>query len=926
MKKIALSLYLVLCCLSVWGQSTELRAKVVDLKTQQPLANATATIVNTNLSATTDLDGLFILADPPTGNQVLLIGLTGYLHKSFTLEISSFENIDLGTIFLEEDFTTEQQLSLITLTENDLGDDNSGSETTSALLQATRDAFQQAAAFNWGQARFRMRNLDNEYGNTFINGILMNKIYDGRPQYSNWGGLNDATRNQEFTSGSQPGDFGFGGLLGMQAINTRASFMRTGTRLSFSGANTNYNGRVMINHGSGVSRNGWAYAVSASYRTANEGFFEGTDYDAKSFFLSIEKKFTKQSLNLTAIYAQNSRGKNSPNTQEVINLMDYRYNSYWGWQDGKKRNSRDKDVEEPLFILSHFWDISEKSGLNTNIAYQFGSISNSRLDFNGANNPDPTYYRNLPSYELNLHNTSGEIPIWTPNIERAEQNRKDFLENPQINWERMYLQNRIAGRSVYALYADVMQDRLFTANTLFNTQISNITGFNAGLTYRRLHSENFQEMQDLLGGSYLIDKDSFLKEEYSDADLNNPNRKVYEGERYGYNYIMHANVVDLFTQFKFNFAKFDFYLAQNVSYTDYQREGLYKNALYEDSSYGKGEKLTFENYGFKGGATYFLSGQHLFNFNAGYFTKAPSIRNSYSNARISDATVSGLTNETVFGTDLSYIIRTPKLKGRVGVYFNQIKDAAKIAFFYADGIDVDMPDTSSDFVSELTTNISKQSMGIELGAEYQATKAIKLTAAANIGQAIYSDHARVYLNVDGRRESGLDPMVHYGTSYIKNYRVAGSPQQAYSLGIEYRDPSYWWIGANANFLTDLYLDFSPLLRTNNFFSEPGQSGAAFPEIDQNVARNLLKQEKLDDIFLLNIQGGKSWRIKGKTVGFFATINNVLGLEYKTGGFEQSRNANYRELLADHASGTRTFGPKYFYAYGRNYFVNLYINF
>ena len=50
------------------------------------------------------------------------------------------------------------------------------------------------------------------------------------------------------------------------------------------------------------------------------------------------------------------------------------------------------------------------------------------------------------------------------------------------------------------------------------------------------------------------------------------------------------------------------------------------------------------------------------------------------------------------------------------------------------------------------------------------------------------------------------------------------------------------------------------------------------------------------------------------------------MEYKTGGFEQSRNANYRELLQDHASGIRTFGPKYFYAYGRNYFVNLYVNF
>lgn len=57
-------------------------------------------------------------------------------------------------------------------------------------------------------------------------------------------------------------------------------------------------------------------------------------------------------MNLTAIYAQNSRGKNSPNTKEVNDLMGIKYNSYWGWQDGKKRNSRDKDVEEPIVMLS----------------------------------------------------------------------------------------------------------------------------------------------------------------------------------------------------------------------------------------------------------------------------------------------------------------------------------------------------------------------------------------------------------------------------------------------------------------------------------------------------------------------------------------------------------------------------------------------
>jgi hypothetical protein len=65
-----------------------------------------------------------------------------------------------------------------------------------------------------------------------INGVSMNKSYDGRPQWGNWGGLNDATRNQEFTIGAFR--LYFGGILGTQEINTRASIYRTG-RITVSG-------------------------------------------------------------------------------------------------------------------------------------------------------------------------------------------------------------------------------------------------------------------------------------------------------------------------------------------------------------------------------------------------------------------------------------------------------------------------------------------------------------------------------------------------------------------------------------------------------------------------------------------------------------------------------------------------------------------
>lgn len=80
--------------------------------------------------------------------------------------------------------------------------------------------------------------------------------------------------------------------------------------MSFSGTNTNYNWRTMGTYVSGMNSKGWAFVVSGSRRWAEEAYFEGTDYSANSLFASIEKKFNeKHSLNFTAIYAQNYRGK-----------------------------------------------------------------------------------------------------------------------------------------------------------------------------------------------------------------------------------------------------------------------------------------------------------------------------------------------------------------------------------------------------------------------------------------------------------------------------------------------------------------------------------------------------------------------------------------------------------------------------------------
>ncbi len=313
MRKNFLFIFFILQGLVILAQSeTGIEGKTIDIKTLKPLQNVVVSVRNTNLTIFTNASGIFTIEGVPKGSQIVQVQSTGYKEQFLVVDIEPEKMLDLGIIFLEEDITVEKQLSLIAITDNDLGDDNSGSESTAGLMQATRDVFQQAAAYNWGQARFRVRGLDNEYGMTLLNGIEMNKIYDGRPQWSNWGGLNDVTRNQEFTTSTMPSDYTFGNLLGIQQISTRASLYRKGGRLSFSGANATYDWRAMATYASGLEAKGWAFAVSASRRWAQEGYFEGTDYDSGSLFMSVEKKFgDHHSLNFTGIFPPAAIGINS---------------------------------------------------------------------------------------------------------------------------------------------------------------------------------------------------------------------------------------------------------------------------------------------------------------------------------------------------------------------------------------------------------------------------------------------------------------------------------------------------------------------------------------------------------------------------------------------------------------------------------------
>ena len=187
-----------------------------------------------------------------------------------------------------------------------------------------------------------------------------------------------------------------------------------------------------------------------------------------------------------------------------------------------------------------------------------------------------------------------------------------------------------------------------------------------------------------------------------------------------------------------------------------------------------------------------------------------------------------------------------------------------------------------------------------------------------MGQYTYANNPDLYLSSD-RFEN-----VYLGKSYLKNYKLAVGPHQAYSVGFEYRDPDYQWFGATANFFKNTYVDVSPLTRTNNFYTDV--DGFPFIDYDEDLASILLKQERFDDYMVVNLVGGKSWKVNQYYIGFFASVNNLLDEVHKTGGFGQGRNANFRQLRDDQALNTPVFGSKYWYGRGTTYFINLYVRF
>ena len=901
-------LLIIFFCFGIAAAQDRISGVVFD-KSGRPLANVSVFARPSEIEQTSDKNGLFSI--PALTTQTLIFSLDGYAPFTIVAAVGDVVSIKLESNQNAEDPYINAQLSIINILDDALSDENDALDNISGLLQSSQDVFLRTAAFEFSASFFRLRGLDTDNAIVMINGLPMNKLHNGRPQWSNWGGLNDVLRNQELSPPIAPSGYALGAALGTTNMSTRAAEYPKGGRLTASFSDRSYNYRLLASYGTGPMKKNWSAAFAVGKRWGDSGFQEGTFYDAQSLFVAVEKQWSNHSLNATVISTPNRRGKSSPNTQEAYDLKGMKYNEYWGWQDGLLRNSRVRRTFEPIFQLNHKWALSSSTTLYTNIGFQFGEVGNSRLDYPGGANPSPAYYQKLASYFLTQN--AG------PDYEGAYRYTQKFKQQGQLDWNSLYDANHTNNinslPAAYVLYEDRNDDTQLSLQTKLQTEVSDKITLVGLLQHRSFSSQNFAQLTDMLGATYYLNVDPYDGFQY---DLNNPNSKLGVGDTMRYHYALKANISEATLLTQFNTQKISGYVGGNYALTHYQRDGKFKHEAYPTSSYGKSKKQSFISGNFKMGLTYKITGKHLLQANAALLNRAPRLRNSFSNPRETNAIVGEhanrpLNNEQTFTADASYIFRSTILNARLTAFYAKIKDANEISFFFAEGIGGD----TSSFVQEIMQGIQKRHVGLEFGAEGVLSHSLKLKAAAAIGHYTYANYPYVYLTSD---DFGY---LDFGLAEMKNIRLPSGPQEAYSLGISFRE-NFWWAGLTANYFDHTYLDISPINRTRNFLLD--QDGLPINNYDPDLERMLLQQERFNPYMVVNMVLGKSWRVRNKFVGAFLSVNNLFNQTYKTGGFEQSRNANFNALLADVTSEKRRFGPKYWYGRGTTYFLNTYIRF
>ncbi len=569
--------------------------------------------------------------------------------------------------------------------------------------------------------------------------------------------------------------------------------------------------------------------------------------------------------------------------------------------------------------------------VNTGVGFRHSAYSSSALNWYQSADPRPDYYRYLPSYYNPANPWSGNYledgendPLWDTYEANYQYYRHLWQSDEsmrQIDWDAIYRTNydrnpELVGQSSYILENRHSNFSSWMFNSYIDHRINDFMTLQGGVSFNYTDGHYFKTVRNLLGGEFWRDIDNFSERDFPgnpeilQNNLNDPNRRVREGDKFGYDYHIRTITAKAWLQNQISTRHWNVNYGLEVSYTNFMRHGEMRNGRAPENSYGPGKRHTFDNAAFKAGATYKINGRNYIVAHASYGTRAPMPDQAYVSPRVKDTAIQGLKSERFLSADIAYVWNYNRFRGSVGGFITEMWNGIKRTGFYDYQLNT--------FMNYSMSGMHTQYRGIELGMSYKILPSLTASAAATIASYKYKNDPLGVRSYENGSQEDVTRRV-----YLKNYHIGGTPQQAYNVSLNYAAPKNWFFELSANWMGDAYVDLAPSRHEEmpDLYTvvkpAPGQS---YEEAIKEKISEITTQEKLKDAFVLNLSIGKLIYTKWGSLNFNLSVNNLLNnRNIQTGGYQEGK---FDYTTYD----VSKFPNKYYYAQGIRVFFNFGIRF
>lgn len=768
-RKLLILFLLVVSYGAAFAQTGKITGKILEDETGEPLIGANVVVKNTTKGTVTDLNGEFTVDGINAGEVTLVISYISFESKEITTNVKEGQTTSLGDISLKTNALGLKQVNVIASVAIDRKtpvavsnikaaeiESKLGNQEFPEILKVTPGVYTTKQGGGFGDSRINLRGFNSENVAVMINGVPVNDMENGRVYWSNWAGLSDVTRTMQVQRGLGASKVAVPSIGGTINILTKTTDMEKGGSVLLGTANDGYT-KKLFTLSTGLMENNWAITISGG-ETHGDGYVDGTEFQAYSYFFNVSKIINDDhTLSLTGFGAPQRHGQR----QARLGIQTYRdapqgirYNPDWGYLNGEVVHVEDNFYHKPQFSLNHYWTIDSKTNLSTAAYASYGTGGGGGTG--GASSSDRDLFNTMrvggsfsaidldAIVDVNLSNPTGEATTYMR-----------------------------ASRNDHTWYG--------VLSTLDHELNSNITLL-GGLDYRYYYGQHFQEVTNLLGGDYAVDR----------SDINEPIKVIRTGDKYSYNNDGVVHWVGGFAQAEYSKDALSGFISLAVSNTAYKRID-YFNYLDSDplqeTSY-----QDFIGYSAKGGVNYNLTTYHNVFANVGYFERAPHMNAVFLNYKNNINTEAQ--NQKITSYEIGYGLRHPKVSGNVNLYRTFWKDRTLTESY------MDRTTGNIYFANILGVNALHQ--GVEVDVVFRPVNALRITGMASIGDWTWQNDL-TDVKIFDENQVELDEV----NLYIANLKVGDAAQTTAAFIVDYDISSDVTFGFTYNYFDNLFADYDP---------------------------------------------------------------------------------------------------------------------